>query len=317
MAFHPRGLLGLLLSLLLVNAASAELTSPAYDSTFWQHWGDGQAELAGYRIVYPRYGELREGTGVAIFVTETFSNSLRVKADAGKHPQSDEFPVIKLNLMQDFPTGVYDYNLMTSAFVALQPINGRAAGLPTKVSTGVQEWCGHAYLQTLFDARRVRVNSHSYFDGEADQDHTLDSQPDTVAEDALLLWARELAAPVVAPGQSVSVSMLRSLEHARLRHQPVTVTDAVLSCEAKTQAVTTPAGTFEVRLLRAKLADGMTWTFAVETEAPQRVIRWESSAGHRGELLGAQRMKYWQMNRNGYEEALSKLGLRKRSPDMP
>ena len=57
--------------------------SPAYGDAFWKHWGDGRAELAAYDLETPRYGEPRRGVAVAIFVTETFSSSLRVKADPG------------------------------------------------------------------------------------------------------------------------------------------------------------------------------------------------------------------------------------------
>src|SRR5205823_5666230 len=87
---------------------------PEFTGAFWRHWGDGRGELSGYDLETPRYGALRHGIAVAIFVTETFSNSKRVKADPGMHPAFDEFPVMKLNLVQDFATGIYDYNLETS-----------------------------------------------------------------------------------------------------------------------------------------------------------------------------------------------------------
>src|SRR5207249_3206702 len=83
---------------------------------FWSTWGDGKAELDGYALTQPRYGELRAGTAVLIFVTEDFSDSARVKADPGKHPASDVYPVLKLNFVRDFQTGIYDYNVMTSTF---------------------------------------------------------------------------------------------------------------------------------------------------------------------------------------------------------
>jgi len=41
-------------------------------------------------------------------------------------------------------------------------------------------------------------------------------------------------------------------------------------------------------------------------------VRWESSTGERADLLGSGRMKYWEMNREGYESALQKLGLSRR-----
>ena len=100
---------------LVAPSATSPSQPPAFDGSFWKQWGDGQAELAGYDLIFPRYGHPRRGVAVAIFVTETFSNSARVKADPGKHPASDQFPVMKLNLVKDFQTGIYDYNTMTSS----------------------------------------------------------------------------------------------------------------------------------------------------------------------------------------------------------
>ena len=105
---------------------------PTINDAFWDHWGDGRAELGAYDLVIPRYGELRRGVAVTIFVTETFSEEARVKANPGRHQASDEYPVMKLNFVQDFPTGIYDYNLMTSAFLALAPRSGRPPGTPAK-----------------------------------------------------------------------------------------------------------------------------------------------------------------------------------------
>ena len=64
--------------------ASSLPIPPAYDQAFWAIWGDGQAELAGYDLTIARYNQPRHGIAVTIFVTETFSNTLRVKADPGK-----------------------------------------------------------------------------------------------------------------------------------------------------------------------------------------------------------------------------------------
>src|SRR2546423_13573645 len=99
-----------------VLAALAIAAAPARADDFWSHWGDGKAELDGYALVEPRYGHPRDGTAVLIFVTEDFSDSLRVKADPGRHPASDVYPVMKLNFVRDFQTGIYDYNVLTSVF---------------------------------------------------------------------------------------------------------------------------------------------------------------------------------------------------------
>src|SRR3989454_8081465 len=148
-----RMLCAVLISAVMSTAASL----PSYDQAFWSTWGDGQAELAGYDLSIPRYNQPRRGVAITIFVTETFSNSARVKADPGKHPPSDEFPVMKLNLVKDYQTGVYDYNEMTSSFVALQPVNGRAARSPTKTSVSRQEGGGDPYHQLLVDPKSIRA----------------------------------------------------------------------------------------------------------------------------------------------------------------
>lgn len=304
---------------LIVSACrtTTAATSPTFGDAFWKHWGDGQAELAGYDLITPRYGAPRTGVAVAIFVTETFSNSARVKADPGVHPKSDEFPVMKLNLVHDFATGVYDYNLMTSVFSALTAVNGRPAGAVTKVSFSAQEWCGHAYSQLLLDAKSARYTSHSYFDGEADQSSSLAVPADALSEDALLLWARGFAGPVLVPGESVEVPLVRSLRASRLLHTKETVLRARLTREAASRQVTVPAGTFECDVFTAAVVGERTWTMFVERAAPQRIVRWEASDGEVAQLLAADRFAYWQMNAPGFEKELAKLGLAPRIPRMP
>jgi hypothetical protein len=293
------------------------LAEPVLNDQFWQSWGDGQAELAGYDLTFTRYGQKRQGTAITIFVTETFSNSVRVKADSGRHPETDQFPVMKLNFIQDFATGVYDYNMMCSTFVTLNSVNGRGAGLASKVSFSSQEWCGHVYHQMLFDKDKVRYQSHSYFDGEADDSGKHTYPADGIAEDALFHWARGFAAPALKAGAKSKVKVLRSLEIARLLHVPVQWEDAVLARSAKTSKIKVPAGEFEVYTMTAKIAAKRLWTFSVEAAWPHRIIQWESSLGHKGSLLGSKRMKYWQLNRNGGESMLEKIGLKARPKRHP
>ncbi len=299
---------------LLAPSSNAVAPAPTFDAAFWKQWGDGQAELSGYDLAFPRYGQLRRGVAVTIFVTETLSNTLRVKADPGKHPPNDEFPVMKLNLVEDYQTGVYDYNDMTSSFVALSPVNGRPAGSATKISFSSQEWCGHTFQQLLFDASAIRATSHSYFDGEGDRQSQLDSPPEGIGEDELLLWARGMAAPRLAPGQSREIPLLSSLQASRQQHAPLSWRRATLSRAVRQQQISGPLGKFTVEVWTAAIAGGVTRTIYVEAAAPCRIIRWESSTGEHAELLGSRRMKYWEMNREGFETALKDLGLSRRPP---
>ena len=156
------------------------LAAPVSGQDFWAHWGDGKAEVNGYSLTQPRYGAKRSGTAVYVFVTEDFSDSLRVKADKGGHPEGDVKPVMQLNAVRDFSTGIYDYNVMTSTFLRTKP------GWPvSKVSFSSQEWCGHVWHQIVPREGRVDSVSHSYFDGEANGAETLEMPADGVFEDAL------------------------------------------------------------------------------------------------------------------------------------
>lgn len=299
---------------LLAPSANTVVQTPTFDAAFWKQWGDGQAELSGYDLTFPRYGQPRRGVAVTIFVTETFSNALRVKSDPGRHPASDEFSVMKLNLVEDYQTGIYDYNDMTSIFVALAPVNGRPAGSAAKISFSSQEWCGHTFQQLLFDARAIRATSHSYFDGEADQQSRFDDPAEGISEDELLLWARGMAAPKLVPGERREVPFLTSLQASRQQHAPLSWRRATLSRSARPQQISGPLGKFSVEVWTAAIPGGVQRTVYVEAAEPHRVIRWEASNGEHAELLGSRRMKYWEMNREGFETALKDLGLSRRPP---
>lgn len=281
--------------------------APSFDGPFTAHWSDGKAELNGYRLVQPRYGELREGKAVTVFVKQPFSEKTRVKPDS---PTGDDaFTVMKLNHVEDFQTGIYDYNLLTSSFVGLEPSGGRPAGALAKVSFSAQEWCGHAYAQLLFDTKRSRLSSHSYFDGEADRLGTLEHKPDGLLEDALWLWARGMAGPVLEPGGKDEVPFLMSLKRSRLLHKELGWVTASVSRTRGDEPVTVPAGTFTTDKRTVQLPDGLTLTFWVEQAFPHRVIKMTGSDGEKAELLGTTRQPYWSLHNNGHERYLKELGF--------
>lgn len=302
-----------------VPNAAPGAPEPGLGDEFWKRWGDGQAEIATYDLTFPRYGEPRTGVAIAIFVTETFSDEARVKADPDRHAKADEFPVMKLNLVQDFPTGVYDYNLMTSTFVALVPFRGRSSGSPMKVSFSSQEWCGNAFHEILPDERTLRSTSYSYFDGEADRAQTLVYPEGAVLEDALFHWARGLGAPRLTPGEGCDVQLLRSTEIVRLWHLPLAWEHARLSRGSSTSRVTTPAGDFEVETLTAEVQGdaARTWTFFVETAEPYHLVGFERSDGKRAELVAVERLPYWEMHAAKFLPDLARIGLQARPPRTP
>ncbi|HBP16793.1 MAG TPA: hypothetical protein DEA08_03230 [Planctomycetes bacterium] len=296
------------------NPAALAQSAPAirYDQAFWQRWSDGKAEVAGYELRFARYGQERAGTAVAIVVKEDFSEADRVKADG---IGAGTFPVLKLNLLKDFPTGVYDYHLMLSTFVGLKAANGLPAGATNKVSFSAQEWCGHVYQQLLFGPRAVEDTLHSYFQSEGNRARKVKGEPGGLSEDALFLWARGLAAPALEPGQRRQVKLFSSLQEARLAHRAAGWVDATLSRAAQPASVEVGAGTFEADVFEAKLP-GRSWTFWVERSGARRLLRWKNGR-ETGSLLKSVRMPYWSLSGRGNERLLEQLGLKPRPPRTP
>ncbi len=271
---------------------------------FWDHWGDGQAELAGYRLSQRRYGELREGEAVLVVVTEDFTAGQRVKSDGG---HDDEYPVLKLNEMRDFQTGIYDYNLMTSTFL---PLDGRTArGVPTKLSFSMQEWCGTTFDQLVVDGDSLRRTGHSYFDGEADRDEVQELAADAVFADALPLLVRGLAGELVSAGESRTVTILPRLSEVRMAHIALEERSATLSRGGETRVVESVLGAVEAEDVVVRERGGLTTTYTVESASPHRLLGWEASDGERGVLTGLIRAPYWQLARNGLESRRADLGL--------
>ena len=126
---------------------------------FKDYWYNGTAEITSYQLTQERYGELRQGSAVNIFVTEDFLPKTQVKADS---PSEENIPVLKLNQTKKYVTGIYPYSVMTSIFT---PTNNKKHAI--KVSHSMQEWCGHVYVQ-LNNRNDFEITQHSYFEGEAD-----------------------------------------------------------------------------------------------------------------------------------------------------
>ncbi len=169
---------------------------------FKNYWFNGEAEITSYELVQSRYGEARNGTAVMIFVTEDFLPDVQVKAD---DRDEDNISVLKLNSTKNFITGIYPYSIMQSSFL---PLQGNSHAL--KVSASIQEWCGQVYMQ-VNNRKSFEIKSHSYFEGEADEDISL-------AKNYLEneIWNQLRVEPKELPVGEFK--MIPSLEFIRLAH---------------------------------------------------------------------------------------------------
>lgn len=104
---------------------------------FNNYWYSGKAELNSYELKQSRYGEIRNGEALLIFVTEPFSLNKQVKLDNPRDAGSDQVSVMKLNAVRKFPTGIYDYTISSSTFT---PINSKKHPHTLKSNTSIQEW---------------------------------------------------------------------------------------------------------------------------------------------------------------------------------
>ena len=172
---------------------------------FKEYWYSGEAEITSYELEQARYGEIRKGEAVLIYVTEDFLPDEQVKANS---QNEKNISVLKLNSTKNFITGIYPYSIMQSSFY---PLNGQEHAL--KVSASIQEWCGQVYTQ-LNNKNKYEVTSHSYFQGEADQDLKLEK---VALENEV--WNRLRIEPNALP--TGEFEMIPSLEFLRLSHKAI------------------------------------------------------------------------------------------------
>lgn len=267
------------------------------------YWREGKAELDGYRLRVSRYGETRHGQAVLVYVTEPFSASKFVKLDDASKNPGDVVDVLKLNLVRDFQTGIYDYNTMVSVFARTDTF------APVKTSFSSAEWCGHVYDELLFHPNDIQSQFLSYFEGES-RKVVFERPADGIAEDHLFILLRGLREDFLAPGKAANRPLLPSPYFCRLNHKPMAWSSVTIRREPKSESVEVPAGKFEAMRYALTFGDGRRGVFLIDTAYPHRIVRWELLPDVSAELTGTARLPYWQLHNAGDEKYLDKLGLK-------
>ena len=262
----------LLLFLLTPFIGMAQLSQ-----TFKNHWFDGFAEISSYELTQSRYGQQRIGKAVLIFVTEDFLVKEQVKAN---QKSKTTIPVLKSNRTKNFLTGIYPYSIMSSSFSSL-----RKKHPLIKTVASIQEWCGQSYLQLNAREKENTLISHSYFEGEADQNLTL---PKTISEDEL--WNLIRFNPKNLPVGEFY--LLPSLEIIRLNHIEPKAVKATASLQAGNYTLYIPS-------LQRSLS------IQFDPNFPYTIEGWEEKYDHKGEQytstakrIHTERRQYWQENNN-------------------
>lgn len=253
-------------------------------------WDDGYAEISAYEAVEIRYEQPRPYTEYLIAVKEPFSRRLLVKADPG-HDPADVFPVLKMNRILHYQTGIYSYNQMLSVFFDVQDMR------PVKWTLTHSEWCGNTFKQFTRRERQARLETHTYWDGDADQTFEVAFDGDTVFYDQLAVWLR--SQPLVAGLRKVKMI-------------PTQISSKGPRPEAREAAITIP-GQEEIALadgsrrqavlVQVEQPDGL-HRFWFDPEFPHPLLGWERPDGGRGRLKWSRRLRYWELNQPGDERWL-------------
>ena len=201
------------------NTAETKAVAPFITSQeFNEYWYAGKAEISSYDFTINRYDEIRKGDGVFVFVTEDLSKAKQVKLDDAGSAGADRVPVLKLNALQKFQTGIYDYSLMSSLFTPID-INNYPNSL--KETTTVQDWCGHVFTQLNLKGNQYHVKAFSYFETEGDKES--DTEGGALLEDDV--FTRLRISPTSLPSK---VKMIPNLTYTRLRHKPIITQNATI-----------------------------------------------------------------------------------------
>jgi len=258
--------------------------------------------MSGYRVTTERYGTKRSGQMVLVFVTETMDSRVWIKEDRQEAPESARVPVIKLNHMLYFRTGIYPYSVMTSIFSPVHGIVDRERFAPVKIAFSAQEWCGHVYHQLRPTAQGFKSEIRSYFYSEGDREASVETAAGTLYEDALLIQLRELDGPFADGAESWSGQLVPTVWGARKVHKPLApVAATIRRSEAEVDGQAVRRFVLE--------HSGATRTFDIEKAAPHRVLRWTDSRGEEAVLLKTARLAYWKLNHAGEESYLEQIGL--------
>lgn len=247
----------------------------ALSQTFKDYWYAGEAEISSYQLEQMRYGELRTGKAVLVYVTEPFLAKAQVKADRNA---STNIPVLKLNSTKNFNTGIYPYSIMQSTFY---PVSNNQHAI--KLSCSIQEWCGHVYMQ-LNNKEQFDITSHSYFEGEADADFSLEKMP---LENEV--WTQLRVDPKSLP--LGDFKMIPSLEYIRLKHKALKAYDVTGKIKDQIYSLTYP-----------ELNRTLAITFSANF--PHTILSWEETIDGKttkASLLKTIKSDYWNKNRNANE----------------
>ena len=281
---------------LLVNADQQQ---------FDKRWYDGNAEISTYTLKESRYGEIRNGTRVMVFVTEPMRLATHIKPDV-KLPEDQMIRVIKLNDLRKFTTGIYEYSVMTSVFAAVETKQSFGNMSTMKIAFSSQEWCGLVFDRIIRTPDSYNGALYSYFESEG-EDHYSFKADGVETEDNLWIKIRELNGPFMKEGETKKLRLIPSRWLIRKAHVPTEIVDATI-VKGTPQLRETALGKKKVVPFTWDINKARTTVF-VEYDYPHRIVEFKERDGSSGTLMKSKREPYWKQNANTFEKKRKELGL--------
>ncbi|HXH99469.1 MAG TPA: hypothetical protein VNI52_04320 [Sphingobacteriaceae bacterium] len=286
--------------------SQSPITPP--NEQFNKKWNAGKAELTSYDLQQARYGEIRNGEAVLIFVTEDFSKDKLVKLDE-PDKANDKIRVMKMNMTKEFVTGIYPYSMMLSVFT---PVSKNGKEKTVKANCSSQEWCGHTFSQLSLKGSSYNWQLHSYFEKEGEEDKKIDY---AILEDEL--WNQIRINPANLP--QGKMNLIPGLLWQRLSHSGMKKEEAVLSL--------TKADTVFIKEVSAQLytifypTAQRTLQIYFQTDFPHEILGWQETYpdgfGANKKMLTTKAIRkktiwldYWNHNSNADSTYLDSLQLK-------
>ena len=262
---------------------------------FKNYWHAGKAEINTFNLQQSRYGEVRPGKAVLIFVTEDFSKKLHVKTD--NTSWRNKVNVMKVNYTKNFITGIYPYSMMLSVFT---PVNRSVNSSSLKATMSAQEWCGQVYTQLNLRGNRYAVKSHSYFEQEADERFSV---REALLEDELWNFIRLDHAHLPVG----TIDVIPGLFFTRLNHVGLKVTTAKAE-----KSETDSAFVYQLKFPEQERQ----LTIMYDKKFPFKILGWRESWNENGKLMETKAeldktiyTDYWTKNKNEFQHLRDSLGL--------
>ena len=269
-------------------------TPPNLPAADGNYWFQGKAEIARYSVEQERYGEMRTAQQIMVFVTEDFSAAKQVKLDDPAAAGADRVPVLKVNLLRRFVTGIYDYSLMLSVFT---PFDQQQPKPSLKVTTTVQDWCGHVFSQFNRTDSSFLAQTFSYFETEGDQKEEVKAD---MLEDEV--WTLLRLNPAVFADRKATV--VPSSIFLRLRHKKLAAENA--------RCIVANEGSTSTLHLKFEKTDRQL-DIHFETAFPHRILGWQETVDQklvsRGKLENISMQQYWSEHDNQHEPLRKQIGL--------